>query len=385
MGNVTLTLQRIVCFFLLIGLVKEATAQTLKIEDFAIWGGSAAASSYNSSQGVVLGTNTTIQGNVGSNHLIDAQSYFTLSGNLYSANAVTLGSNGKVTGNIFAAKTSSGGPKEAITGQNKLDFIGNLYAKGKIKIPPAAGPNATTIMGQVAVPTPVNSNYSGPAPSGGIVDVNTISFPVLPAMPDNMAFDNLAGTTNITNTVTLTPGSYKKLALTGSKTITFSGPGDYIFDEVANGTSANKLVFDFKNTTDGMINILIIKNAQWGKISVKMVNGNEPSRIYTEVHGNGSSNSGAAFSLDGPGLLPSGDFSWLGSVWAPNGNIAIKLYPLHISSNFRCTVERKKSGYRWQCDHRLPAPRKPVIGPDSSNLKPERLCRLGRQRIGWLL
>ena len=64
------------------------------------------------------------------------------------------------------------------------------------------------------------------------------------------------------------------------------------------------------------------------KLSVSTVNGNFPSRIYTEVHGNGSSNSGTAFDLQGPGILSSGNFGWVGNVWAPNGGISVNSFVL---------------------------------------------------------
>ena len=79
-------------------------------------------------------------------------------------------------------------------------------------------------------------------------------------------------------------------------------PGDYIFYEVAN-SKANKFVFDFKNTTTGNINIYIIKDAKLSKLTVSTVNGDFPSRIYTEIHGTGSSNSGFAFRSPGPGCI----------------------------------------------------------------------------------
>src|SRR5205085_12305385 len=151
------------------------------------------------------------------------------------------------------------------------------------------------ITGQVAVPAPSSTNYSGPAPSAGVV--NTLSFPVLPSMPTNIAFDNQAGNTNITNTQTISPGKFKKLSLPGSKILTFNGPGNYIFNEVDNGLNANTFVFDFKNTTTGSINIYIIKDAKWGRLSVSTKNGNFPGRIYTEIHGTGSANNGNTFDI----------------------------------------------------------------------------------------
>ena len=73
MRNFTPALQKITCLLLLFFIVKTGYSQTttLKIKDFAIWGGSASANSYNSSQGVFIKEKATIQGNIGTNHVID--------------------------------------------------------------------------------------------------------------------------------------------------------------------------------------------------------------------------------------------------------------------------------------------------------------------------
>lgn len=311
-----------ILFWININESKAQSTEPLKLTDFAVWGGSASSGTYNSSQGVFIGNAVIVEGNVGSNHRIDVKNLFKLTGNLYSGNIVAFGNLGKVTGNVFAAKTANNFSGNVIDADFQIDFIGNLTAKGKIVLKSFGGRNATSVTGQVAVPAPSSTNYSGPAPTGGII--NTLTFPVLPSMPNNTAFDNQAGTTNITTTKTITPGKYKKLSLNGNKTITFDGPGNYIFNEVDNGVSSNKLVFDFKNTTTGAINIFIIKDAKWGRLSVSTKNGNFPSRIYTEIHGTGSSNDGNTFDIIGPLLMPAGSNVWLGNVWAPNGGISFK-------------------------------------------------------------
>ena len=186
----------------------------------------------------------------------------------------------------------------------------------------ATGSSASFVRGKVAVPAPTSTNYSGPAPTGGTT--NTFTLPILPAMPANTAFDNQLGTSNITGTQTISPGKYKKLALTGGKTLTFNGPGNYIFYNIDNASTTNKFVFDFKNTTTGTINIFVIKDARLGKLSVSTKNGNFPSRIYTEVHGDGSGCDGYSVELQSPDVMPSGGYIWLGNVWAPNSGINVK-------------------------------------------------------------
>ena len=95
--------------------------------------------------------------------------------------------------------------------------------------------------------------------------------------------------------------------------------------------ATNKFVFDFKNTTTGTINIFVIKDARLGKLSVSTKNGNFPSRIYTEVHGDGSGCDGFAIELQSPDVMPSSNYVWLGNIWAPNSGINVK--SLLVSTN----------------------------------------------------
>ncbi|MGZ8524352.1 MAG: MBG domain-containing protein, partial [Chitinophagaceae bacterium] len=323
MRKFTWPLPKFICVLLLICLAKVGKSQappvpTLKLTDFAIWGGSASPNSYNSTQRVYLKEKVSIQGNIGSNHIVEVKENFTLTGSILSGNGVSLKENTKITGDIFANKKAANFQGDVISGKEKSNFIGNLVANGKIVLKTGSGSDATKITGKVAVPAPAATNYSGPVPSGGIVTVFTL--PVLPVMPNNTPFDSQVGTTNITNTQDISPGKYRNLALTGNKTLTFKGPGNYIFNEVDNGSNSNKFVFDFNNTSAGTISIFIIKDARWGKLSVSTKNGNFPSRIYTEIHGNGT----FSFDLQGPDAIPAGSYAWLGNVWAPNGGISIK-------------------------------------------------------------
>ena len=299
----------------------NANAQSaIKLVDFAVWGGSGMPSSYNSMQSVTLGNYVFINGKVGSNHLVDGKNFVTINGNIHSGNVISILPDTKITGNLFA-ENKSGSTGDVILGANKIQFTGNLTAAGKILLSTGGGPGSTTITGSVSVPAPITSNYSGPVPAGG---VNTIvNLPGLPKMPNNIAFDNKIGTTNISNTAKISPGNFGKMSLTGNKTLTFDGPGNYIFYEVNNG-GINKFVFDFKNTQAGTINIFVIKDALWGKLSVKTANGDFPSRIYTEVHGDGATNNGFSFDVLVDDPQPNNSFTWLGNVWAPNGGISVK-------------------------------------------------------------
>ena len=69
---------RIIYIVLLICTAQNLTAQNLKITDFAIWGGGAIPNPYNSAQGVFINNTVNIQGNIGSNHLVNISNNFTL-------------------------------------------------------------------------------------------------------------------------------------------------------------------------------------------------------------------------------------------------------------------------------------------------------------------
>jgi len=313
-------------FFLLFCQIAVAqNSQPLSIKDFAIWGGSANARQYNKDQGVFLKGSGIISGNIGSNHMVDIKEGTNLTGNIYSGNGIDIKGDGQIRGNLFAYRLSTGYKNPVLSGKEGTKFIGNLMANGRIELKSGGGPKASSVSGTVSVPAPSGTNYAGPTPGGGIN--NILVFPSLPIMPGITPFDNQVGTMDIKSSRVLSPGAYRKLELKDNQTITFNGPGNYIFDEVKNGSN-NNLVFDLKNTTEGTINIFIKNEAQWGKITVRAINGDFTSRIFTEVHGDGSKGrspkDGVAFEVEAPGNLSQGRYLWLGNVWVPNGGISVK-------------------------------------------------------------
>ncbi len=299
-------------------------SQALSVRDFAIWGGSANAGQFNANQGVIIRSSGIIQGNIGSNHFVDLLNNVNLTGNIFSGNGINIGVNGQITGNLVALKMSPAFMDTAIFASVRTNIFGNLTANGKIIIPNVKS-KLSSISGTVSVPSPSNNNYSGPIPGGGTN--NTLILPSLPAMPGITPFDNLTGTVNVTTTRVLAPGVYRNMELRGNQTITFNGPGNYVFDEIFNNGS-NNIIFDLKNTTEGTINLFIKNEAQMGRITVRAVNGDFASRIFTEVHGDGTKrrvqNDGVSFEIQAPGAYPEGRFLWLGNVWAANGGILIR-------------------------------------------------------------
>jgi hypothetical protein len=308
-------------FLLVCQLAVAQSNQSLSIKDFAIWGGSSPAGVFLKDEGVFLKEGAIIKGNIGSNQQVLIKEKLLLFGSIYSGNGVSLKENTIIWGDIYAWNSSPAYINPAIFGKEKSLFFGNLTANGKINLKNDGGSNISLIRGSVSVPAPTSVNYSGPRPNKGIN--NTVNLPSLPSIPNNTPFDNKAGTQNITSTRKIAPGAYGKLEIKGDRTVTFDGPGNYIFSEI-NCTGKNQLVFDFKNVANGVINIFVVKNINLGSITVKPVNGNNNSRVFTEVHGKGDSKNGIAFDVDASGKLGTGVFAWLGNVWAPNGGISVK-------------------------------------------------------------
>jgi len=183
------------CMLFCTGIIAQTTATQLKIKEFAVWGGSAPANNYNNKQGVFLGGRTTIIGNVGSNHMVDAKLDLNITGNIVSGNGISLGFISTINGNLTANKASTNFRGEVISSKIKSDFLGNIVANGMVKIKTFGGFLASRVTGSVKVPAPSNVNYQGPIPRGGIS--NTFTLPVLPIMPVNTAFDDKLGTVDI--------------------------------------------------------------------------------------------------------------------------------------------------------------------------------------------
>ncbi len=323
MKNVYPAILKLIFSFVTLAFIQQALAQTPQpqaIKDFAIWGGSAAGNNFNKKQGVFLKEKSLIIGNIGSNHLIDLKGKSEFTGNFYSGNAISLDNETKITGNLFALLLDSKYKGPAIEGKDKLAVYGNLTANGMIEFKEKKN-SKSILQGIVAVPAPSSRNFEGPTPTGGIT--NTFTLPGLPVMPNNTPFDNLAGNADIKKGGKIKPGAYGKLDINNKKTITFDGPGNYIFTEVEM-KDKNMLIFDFKGVAEGTINIYVVKEANWGGILVKKINSNANSKIFTEVHGDGKKNKGNAFSLKGGEKRKTGEYIWLGSVWTPNGGIEVK-------------------------------------------------------------
>ena len=288
-------------------------AQPTALDSYIILAGDSTCPSQDC--GVDIGSsNTYVGGTIGSYNSISASYQLNHSGGLYSLNHINLFTDATVTSDIWSANSNLSN-QPSLTVGHRANLKGSLYINGNTII------QAGTILGQVT--HPIGTYYKGPLPQGGEVQ-SSIPFNSLPDFPPVTNFAT-AGSKVINSTQTIIPGAYGSLSLNGDHTITFSGPGDYIFSDIQNSGYLNTLVFDFQNTSTGNIRILIHGDVELGKIKVDIINGGDASRVIAETHGTGATSAdGKTAWRQTPGWIGSNIYSyWQGTIWAPFGNIRI--------------------------------------------------------------
>ena len=270
--------------------------------------------------GVQFGFSTNIQGgSVGSYKLVKSVGNMTagtsaLKTNIYSGGTIVLANSNAVTGNIAAGiyntPFAAGTIFSAGTSEN---FIGNININGNIVI------GGGTVTGTVT--NPVGTTYQLGAVI--IAGTGTPTLPILPQMPAVRSYS--AGSTNVTGG-TINPGSYGSLSVGNIGTVTLSGPGTYIFQSISTSGPNSSIIYDFKNTATGNIIVYVVGDVNLNKTAVRIINGGDATRIYTEVHGTGSTNTAdktASFIMSN-GSNGTGNVSgWFGSVWAPYAAIKV--------------------------------------------------------------
>ncbi len=291
-------------------------AQQLKITDFVLFGGQDNISNNCSNPpspgyGVTFASSVNItNGRIGSYKLITSAGNANFNSTLNSGGTINLANGNKVSGDITAQN------KYNATG-NILKMGSNAYVGANIDVNGNIYISSGTVAGDVT--HPLGTTYSGPTPGGSELK-KAPTFPVLPQMPSITNF-TCGGTVDITTTETIQPGSYRNMKLMGNQTVTFSGPGDYYFKSIHNKNS-NNLQFDFKGISAGNVRIFVDGDVDLDKATSSLKNGGSASRIFLEVHGNGSTNSIKAFSF----IIANGasnSSSWIGTVWAPYAAINI--------------------------------------------------------------
>ena len=219
--------------------VTRLHAQQLKITDFVLFGGQDNLSGKCTNPpfpgySVNLASSVNItSGRIGSYKLITSTGNGNLSSSLNSGGTINLANGTKVSGNITAQNQYHATGNILKMGSNA--YIGaNIDVNGNIYI------SSGTVAGDVTHPP--GTTYFGPKP-GGKEYKKTPNLPTLPQMPAITNF-TCGGTTDITGTKIISPGSYRNMKLTGNQTVTFSGPGDYYFKSIHNKNSN-----DLQNTS----------------------------------------------------------------------------------------------------------------------------------------
>src|SRR6476659_3010434 len=303
-----------ILFIALIGVAPffSSAQQKLKTTDFVLYG-----------KKVTMASNITVKkGLIGATRLIQTTGGVTFGSDLttnrsslYSDSAVVLASTNVVNG-VVKAKNLAVTTNLPINIGSGATLKDSVVGKGNITITTSG-----STVKQVFLPT--GNTYSGPAPAvgpaqGTKVAAASLVLPVLPSMPATIPIDHV-GTTNVTSSGTLTPGYYGDIVLSGSQKITLSGTGVYVFKSMKNSGSSNiTFEFDFKNVTGNFV-ILVQGDVDLGKNVATTINGGGANYIFLETLGNGASAGGNSFTMANG--TAGGDYRWLGTVWAPNGNI----------------------------------------------------------------
>ncbi|MFM7080316.1 MAG: hypothetical protein ACKOYC_11075, partial [Bacteroidota bacterium] len=300
-----------VCFS---ATINKSEAQNLQITDFVLFAGDGTnpqglavppAPGY----GVSIGTSNTVSGgNIGSRVLVKTSGNIT--GNVRSGQRVEFSNSIVMNGSIFAANSNASTGTTVLTGSS-LSLTGSILANGNISV------GGGSISGSVTKPS--NFTYTGPTPTGGVINAVPV-IPALPSLPTPTIIPP-AGTQNITANTTITPGAYGNVTLGGNRTITLSGPGDYIFNSINNSGTSNIFRFDFQNNPNGVFRIFVKGNAFLNKSTATILNGGSANRIYMEVQGNGAGSTSNAYSFVIANGASGGVSRWFGTVYAPFAGI----------------------------------------------------------------
>ena len=200
----------------------NGNSQQLQMTDFVLFGGNGTLTGCTnpSSPGaaVQIGSSASIQGgSIGSYTLIKTTGSALITGNIHSGKTIVLANSNQVNGKISAANSSNSSSTILSVGSSAL-LKDSINVKGSIVV------SGGTVISRVTHPS--GTTYTGPVPGGGNI-TGTPSLPTLPAMPAITVFPAF-GSTNITTTQSINPGSYKDMLLSGNKTITLNGPGVYV-------------------------------------------------------------------------------------------------------------------------------------------------------------
>ncbi|HEY0751160.1 MAG TPA: hypothetical protein VGD26_08390, partial [Chitinophagaceae bacterium] len=236
--------------FISLAAYSPISAQSL-IKEYVVFG----------KEAVRLGTSSNIidGGKIGSNLSINSNGSATMNSDLNSGGTIVLGNSNNINGNISVSNLLNE-PGNIFQGGSNILLNGRLDVNGNILI---SG-------GSVSGPVITSGSYQGPTPvSGPAVQFGSPQLTDLPSMPGLLIPATYAVVQPaITGTAQITPGSYSGITLTGNKTLTFRGAGDYVFGSISNSGNFNKFVFDFQNDPNRVFRIFVTGNVDLYKINV---------------------------------------------------------------------------------------------------------------------
>src|SRR5688572_21637600 len=297
-----------------------ASAQQLNIREFVLFGGSGNCPTPGQTNplfpgcGVQIGTSGSVMGGkIGSYTLVKTTGNAQLNADIRTGGQLQLSNSNTVNGTIAVGNNT---PTSNIifTAGSNFSVSDNVYVNGSSTV------GSGTLSGFLRHPS--IGTYSGPTPAGGEnVGITTLSD--LPLMPAIASFEP-AGSATINATQSILPDEYGALMLNGSKTLTFNGPGTYVFSTIQNSGNNNKFVFNFQNSPSGIIRINVHGDVNLHKLNVQLLNGGSASQIFMEVHGNGSTSPNGTYAwMISNGASGNNQSIWYGTIWAPYAGINV--------------------------------------------------------------
>ena len=260
---------------------------------------------------ITIGQNAIINGSIASLYAVNIGFQAQITGHI-TANSVTLQGNTNpsvINGNINALNILDQATT-AVTGTN-FNVNGDVYSNGNVSVVSATATNfrlddSYTYTGNtnpVQYYPSINFNYPSEWPP-----VTTVPGP---------------GSTNITGTSSLLPGSYGDLNISGGATVTFNGPGTYIFNSVNITGSDVVFNYDFQNTQTNSIKIIVLGNCYAGNAQS---DASVANRVFWEVHGD--------FTYNINPTVNSMMSNWSGTVFVPNGSASVGNSNESLPTNF---------------------------------------------------
>lgn len=212
---------------------------------------------------------------------------------IFSAGNIQIGVGTDVFGKIGA------GGNVSMNGTSSL--TGDMQAGGNVSLA-----NGVQVVGNITNP----GTFS--AGAGTTYTSRTAAAPSLPAsLPGTFAFIAGGASQSVGNggTLSYTPGVYGAATLGGAATLNLTGAGNYYFTSISAGNGLDLNI----NAAGGMVRIIVQGRVNFGGSDVTVTGGDWTS-VYLETHF--VSGALAAFNSGG-------GTDWVGTIYAPFGNIHI--------------------------------------------------------------